>query len=66
MYDDANLSTSDDEIQNKFVIKNFQNAKDESPNVIDIDKETGDVRQISKDHNSRSFKNFKHSGSMKL
>ena len=44
LYDDANLSTSDDEIQNKFVIKNFQNAKDENPNVIDIDKETGDVR----------------------
>ena len=47
LYDDLNISTSDDEIQNKIVIKNFKNIKDESPNIIDIDNETGEVRQIS-------------------
>ena len=58
LYDELNISTSDDEIQHKIVIKNFKNVKDESPNIIDIDNETGEVRQISKDHNSRSFKNY--------
>ena len=41
----------------KIVIKNFKNTKDESPNVIDIDNETGEVRQISKDHDSVNIKN---------
>ena len=41
----------------KIVIKNFKNIKDESPNIIDIDNETGEVRQISKDHDSLNFKN---------
>jgi hypothetical protein len=29
---------------NKIVIKNFKNRSDESPNIIDIDNETGEVR----------------------
>ena len=57
MYDDAKIETSDDELYKKIVIKNFKNSKDESPNVIDIDNETGEVRQISKDHDSISVKN---------
>lgn len=57
LYDDAKLTTSDEEIFKKIVIKNFKNIKDESPNIIDIDNETGEVRQISKDHDSLNFKN---------
>ena len=41
----------------KIVIKSFKNMKDESPNIIDIDAETGKVRQISNDHDSVNFKN---------
>ena len=57
IYTDAKIETSDDELMNKIVIKNFKNTKDESPNVIDIDNETGEVRQISKDHDSVNIKN---------
>ena len=57
LYDDAKLITSDEEMLNKVVIKNFKNIKDESPNIIDIDNETGEVRQISKDHDSLNYKN---------
>jgi len=58
LYDEARLATSDDDLMKKIVIKNFKNIKDESPNVIDIDNETGEVRQISKDHDRLNFKNF--------
>jgi len=44
LYDDAKISTSDDEIFHKIVIKNYKNVKDEKPNVIDIDDQTGEVR----------------------
>jgi hypothetical protein len=44
LYDDAKISTSDDELYKKIVIKNYANVKDEKPNVIDIDNETGMVR----------------------
>ncbi len=37
-------STSDEDLINKIVIRNFKNQKDESPNIIDIDSETGEVR----------------------
>lgn len=30
-----------------------------SPNIIDIDQETGQVRQISRDHNSLNLTNMK-------
>lgn len=56
MYDDAKVSTSDDELYKKIVIKNYANLKDEKPNVIDIDNETGKVRQISHGHDSIDFK----------
>ena len=66
LYDDLKISTSDDEIQNKIVIKNFKNVKDESPNIIDIDHETGEVRQISKDHDSLNYKNLSQQTKMKV
>ena len=59
LYDAYNINSSDDEIQRKIVIKNYKNNKDESPNIVDIDKESGKVRQISNDHNLWNFKNFK-------
>ena len=55
LYDDAKISTSDDEIFHKIVIKNYKNVKDEKPNVIDIDDQTGQVRQISQGHDSVNF-----------
>ena len=42
----------------KIVIKNFKNKQDESPNIIDIDNETGEVRQISRNHDARTLKTF--------
>lgn len=59
LYEQANLHTSDDEMQRKIVIRNFKNIKDESPNIVDIDTDTGNVRQISTDHNEWNLKNFK-------
>jgi hypothetical protein len=58
LYDDAKLITSDEEMFKKIVIKSFKNIKDESPNIIDIDNETGEVRQISEDHDSLNYKNI--------
>jgi hypothetical protein len=66
LYHDAKLPTSDEEMLKKIVIKNFKNIKDESPNIIDIDNETGEVRQISKDHDSLNFKNVSQQTSMKI
>ena len=66
LYDDAKLITSDEEMFKKIVIKNFKNIKDESPNIIDIDNETGEVRQISKDHDSLNYKNISQNTSMKV
>ena len=60
------MNTSDDELQRKIVIRNFKTNKDESPNIIDIDNESGQVRQISTDHDSRNFKNFQASLKGKL
>ena len=58
LYNDMKVTTSEDEMMKKIVIKSFKNVKDESPNIIDIDNETGEVRQISKDHDALSFKNM--------
>ena len=58
LYKDWKIGTSDDELSKKIVIKSYKNIKDESPNIIDIDNETGEVRQISKDHDAMSFKKF--------
>lgn len=66
LYDDANLPTSDDDLKKKIVIRSFKNIKDESPNVIDIDNETGEVRQISKDHDDWNFKNVSQQASLKV
>ena len=55
-----------EEMFKKIVIKNFKNIKDESPNIIDIDNETGEVRQISKDHDSLNYKNISQNTSMKV
>lgn len=59
IYKTNKISTSDDELQRKLVIRNFKNTKDKAPNIIDIDTESGEVRQISSDHDSYSFKNLK-------
>ena len=58
LYEDMKVNTSEEEVMKKIVIKNFKNVKDESPNVIDIDNETGEVRQISEDHDAQSLKNM--------
>jgi len=58
LYEDMKVTTSEEEVMKKIVIKSFKNVKDESPNVIDIDNETGEVRQISKDHDDWNFKNM--------
>ena len=42
----------------KIVIKNFKNRQDESPNIIDIDSESGEVRQISRNHDKRTVFSF--------
>jgi hypothetical protein len=60
------MVTSEEEILKKIVIKSFKNIKDESPNIIDIDNQTGEVRQISKDHNKLNIKNISQSTNMKI
>lgn len=45
--------------KNKIVMKSYKNIKDDKPNIIDIDRETGKVSQISTDHDVRNFKSFK-------
>lgn len=65
-YDAVNMGTSDDELQRKIVIRNFKNAKDESPNIIDIDTESGEVRQVSTDHDRLSYKNLKNEARTKM
>lgn len=37
-------------------MKSFKNIKDDKPNIIDIDSQTGKVRQISTDHDVKNFK----------
>ena len=53
------MNSTDDEIMNKLLIKNYKNQKDKSPDTIDIDSISGEVRQISKDHDSYNAKNMK-------
>ena len=60
------MTTSDEEMAKKIVIKNYKNIKDSSPNIIDIDNETGEVRQISKDHDKMNLKNMRQQTSMKV
>ena len=43
-------SLSTNEGVKKIIIKNFRNEKDEFPNTIDIDNVSGEVRQISRNH----------------
>ena len=67
LYNEAKISTSDDELYKKIVIKNFKTeVGDDSPNIIDIDIETGQVRQISKDHDSFNLKNLNQTASVNL
>lgn len=41
-------------------MRNFKNIKDDKPNIIDIDRSTGNVRQISTDHDIKNFQSFKN------
>lgn len=49
----------------KIVLKNYKNIKDEFPNVIDINSRTGEVSQISKDHDKMTISQFRQQTKMK-
>ena len=59
LYKLNSIVTSDEEINHKIVIKNYRDRNDQSPNIIDIDNQTGEVRQISHDHDNINVKNMK-------
>lgn len=38
------MGITNEEMMNKIIIKNYKNLKDKSPNTIDIDSKSGEVR----------------------
>lgn len=59
MLHSSRCMSSQNNRKNKIVMKSYKNIKDDKPNIIDIDRETGKVSQISTDHDVRNFKSFK-------
>ena len=49
----------------KIVLKSYKNIKDEYPNIIDINSKTGEVSQISTDHDKLSLSQFHQDSKMK-